>query len=434
MAVKEAVFQNAPILGEGKPRSRVHMLAALRHRNYRLFWTGQCVSVVGSWMQNVAQAWLVLELTGSAFLLGVVSAAQFAPVLLFTLFGGVVADRVPKRRLLIMTQTLMMILAFSLGLFVLTEVVRYWHVLIFALLMGTLNAVDMPARQSFIFELVGKRDLMNGIALHSSLFNAARVVGPALAGVIIARFGLAVCFLVNAVSFVAVVVQLIRIRTTGCNTAKSGRVLGEIMEGLRYVRRTPAIFFPILLLGVISICTLNFNVLVPILAREVLHQGPQGLGFLLASHGAGALAGALTLAWLSHRGPRRAFLIGGAAGLCLAQIAIAFFDLFWVAFALLSVAGWSMIVFAGTINATIQLEAADRLRARVMSIFTLVFMGLLPVGNFISGSIAHLWNVQAAFVVGSSFALVFTCGLAFWRSKPRQRQRTPAAEVSPGVS
>ncbi|MEW6573808.1 MAG: MFS transporter [Bacillota bacterium] len=414
MAVKEAAFQDVPLVGDGKPRSKPHMLAALQHPNYRLFWTGQCVSVVGTWMQNVAQAWLVLELTHSAFLLGLVGTAQFAPVLLFTLFGGVVADRVPKRHLLIITQTLMMVLAFLLGLLVLTEVVRYWHVLVFALLMGTLNAVDMPARQSFIFELVGKRDLMNGIALHSSLFNAARVVGPALAGVIIARFGLAICFLVNAATFVAVVVQLIRIRTTGRNAVKSGRVLGEIVEGLRYVRRTPAIFLPILLLSAISIFAINFNVLVPVFAREVLHRGPQGLGFLLASHGAGALAGALTLAWLSHGGPRRVLLLGGAVGLCLAQMVLALFNLFWVAMVLLSIAGWSMIVFAGTVNTTIQLAATDRLRARVMSIFTLVFMGLVPIGNFISGSIAHLWNAQVAFAAGSSFALVLTCGIAFW--------------------
>jgi MFS family permease len=189
-----------------KPHFRLRMLAALQHRNYRLYWTGQCVSFIGTWMQNVAQAWLVLELTRSAFLLGLVGAAQFAPILLFTLFGGAIADRVPKRSLIITTQAGMMILALALGLLVLTEAVRYWHVLVFAVLMGTLNAVDMPARQSFIIELVGKQDLMNGIALHSSLFNAARVVGPALGGLVIARFGLAACFLVNAISFVAVLV------------------------------------------------------------------------------------------------------------------------------------------------------------------------------------------------------------------------------------
>ena len=212
MRVNQAALDIVP---EARPPGKARPLAALRHRNYRLYWTGQCISVIGTWMQSVAQSWLVLELTNSAFLLGLVGAAQFAPILLFSLLGGVIADRVPKQRLIIITQSLMMVLALVLGLLVVTGTVHYGHVVVLAALMGTLNAVDMPARQSFIIELVGKQDLMNGIALHASLFNAARVVGPALAGLLIARFGLAVCFLLNAASFIPVLVQLLRIRLPG---------------------------------------------------------------------------------------------------------------------------------------------------------------------------------------------------------------------------
>lgn len=411
--------------GNGKkPYFRLRMLAALQHRNYRLYWTGQCVSFIGTWMQNVAQAWLVLELTRSAFLLGLVGAAQFAPILFFTLFGGAIADRVPKRSLIITTQAGMMILALVLGLLVLTEAVRYWHVLVFAALMGTLHAVDMPARQSFIIELVGKQDLMNGIALHSSLFNAARVVGPALGGLVIARFGLAACFLVNAVSFVAVLVQLFRVRVPGRHPARSGRVLGEVVEGLRYVRRTPPIFMPVLLLSVVSVFAINFNVLVPVLARETLRQGAEGLGFLLAANGVGALSGALTLAWLSHGGPRRLLLLGGAVCLCLAEVALALFQSYYLAMVLLAAAGWSMIIFAATVNSMMQLAAEDRFRGRVMSVFTLVFMGMVPVGNLISGSLAHLWGAPAAFGAGATVALLFTCGLAFrWRAREKSQAR-----------
>ena len=419
MPVNQAALDVIP---EARPPGRARPLAALRHRNYRLYWTGQCISVTGTWMQSVAQSWLVLELTDSAFLLGLVGVAQFAPILLFSLIGGVIADRVPRQRLIILTQSLMMVLALTLGILVVTETVRYEHVVCLAFLMGSLNAIDMPARQSFIIELVGKDDLMNGIALHASLFNAARVVGPALAGLLIARFGLAVCFLINAASYVPVVVQLLRIRLPGrAPRLSTGTPLRrEIAGGLRYIRETPDILLPILLLGVVSILAINFNVLVPVFARTTLQGGAQGYGFLLAALGSGALLGSLVLAWVSHAGPRRILLFAGAAGLCLAQVFLAPFKSFVAALVLLAAAGCSMMIFAGTVNTSIQLAADDRFRGRVMSVYTLVFIGVTPLGNFLAGSAAHLWGAPAAFAGGAGLALLSVAGAAFWR---RTRKR-----------
>lgn len=413
MSVSPAALDAAPAR---RPSGKARPLAALRHRNYRLYWTGQCISVIGTWMQNVAQAWLVLELTNSAFLLGLVGAAQFAPILLFSLLGGAIADRLPKRGLIILTQSVAMILAFVLGILVVTGKVRYEHVIALAALMGTVNAIDMPARQSFIIELVGKQDLMNGIALHASLFNGARIVGPALAGVIIARFGLAVCFLINAASFLAVLVQLLRIRLPGQqpHAAGNGPVLREVAEGLRYIRGTPDILLPVLLLGLVSVFAVNFNVLVPVFAREVLRRGAEGFGFLLAAHGVGALLGALTLAWVSYAGPNRRLLFGGVVGLCLAQLVLAPFKSYVAAAILLALAGWSMLVFVGTVNTSIQLAAEDRFRDRVMALYTVVFIGVTPVGNFLSGAVAHLWGAPVAFAAGSALALLCTAATVLW--------------------
>lgn len=270
--------------------------AALRHRNFRLFWTGQCVSLVGTWMQNMAQSWLVLELTHSPFLLGVVGALQFTPSLLFALVAGVIADRMPKRILLLFTQSASMLLALILGLLIFFDVVQYWQVAILAFLLGTIHTIDMPARQSFIIELVGREDLMNAIALNSFIFNAARIIGPAVAGLVITYLGIAACFFLNAASFVFVLggLLLMRLEHQAAVQEEQVDVLKDIREGLGYIRRTPIVFST----------AMNFNVLVPVFAREVLHREAQGFGFLMSAMGVGAFLGALTLAYFSHRGPR----------------------------------------------------------------------------------------------------------------------------------
>ena len=247
-------------------------LAALNHRDFRVFWSGQLVSQLGTWMQRVGQAWLVLELTNSALKLGIITALQFMPVLVFSVLAGAVVDRVVKRRLLILTQTVLMLQAAVLTALVWTGIVRYWHVAILATVYGLANAFDMPTRQSFVAELVGRRDLMNAIALNSAMFNSARLVGPAVAGLLIARFGLAQAFLFNAVSFLSVIIALGALRTDGHPQPSTGATLLEqIAGGLRYAAATPVIRFILSLLLSVSFFVINFNVLIPLITKHVLH-------------------------------------------------------------------------------------------------------------------------------------------------------------------
>ncbi|MCL6639051.1 MAG: MFS transporter [Firmicutes bacterium] len=397
---------------------------ALAHRNFRLFWTGQLVSLTGTWMQSMAQSWLVLELTGSPFLLGLVGAVQFGPFLLLSLFAGVLADRLPRRRLLLMTQSTLLLLALGLAVDVHLGLVRYWHVLVFAGLAGIANTFDMAGRQSFYVQLVGKEDLMNAIALNSSVFNAARIVGPAAAGLLTGYAGVAACFFFNALSFLAVLAGLSLMRLDDARPVPgSGRdFLGNIREGLRYTRATPGVLAPIMLMGALSIFAMNFQVLIPAFARIVLEQDARGYGFLMSAHGLGALGGALTLAALSHRGFKRGFLTGGAVGLCLFQLLLAPVRLYPLAFVLLVLTGWSLSTFSASVNTAIQLAVRDEFRGRVVSLYSLVFIGFTPIGSLISGSLARHLGVPAAMATGALAGMICAVFLS---------RRIPAAGNGP---
>lgn len=389
--------------------------AALRHRNFRLFWTGQCISLIGTWMQNVAQAWLVLQLTDSAFLLGLVAATQFVPMLVLSLVAGAVADRLPKRRLVIATQTSMMFLAAILGALTYTGAVRYWHVLVLALGLGVANTLDMPARQSFIIELVGREDLMNAIALNSSIFNAARVIGPAVGGLVMGWLGVAPCFFLNAASFGAVIIGLFLIRVNEEKPVRRHEPLWErIAEGVAYARRTPAILEPLVLMAVLSTFAMNFNVLVPTYAKHSLGLSEAGYGFLMAALGIGAFAGAIMLAFISDRGPQRALLFLGAAGLTLFQMVLALVRWFPLAFILLLFAGWSMITFTASVNTTIQLASPDELRGRIMSLYSLVFGGVIPFGSLFAGTLAGWAGPPVALAAGGGVGLLLALAASLW--------------------
>jgi len=378
------------------------LFRSLRHRNFRLFWSGQLISLIGTWMQNVGQAWLVLELTHSSFKLGVVSALQFLPMLFLSFPAGVFIDHFSKRKIIIGTQAVMLALAFTLAVLDWTGAVRYWHIVVLATLLGVANTVDMPARQAYIIEMVGKEDLMNAIALNSSVFNAARAIGPAVAGVVIAASGTAVCFFVNGLSYLAVIwaLLLMKFESAPPGGPRTYRMLQDIAEALRYIRNTPPVLITILLVAVVSVFATNFNVLVPVFARQELHKDAAGFGLLMSAFGAGALLGAFSLALMSRLGPKPVFLLGGGMGLSLFLVLIGLQRSYGITALLLALAGWSMVTFFGMANTTVQLNTEGRLRGRVMSVYTLAFGGLTPFGSIFAGTFAHWLKAPLTFALG----------------------------------
>jgi MFS family permease len=394
---------------------------ALRHRNFRLFWTGQLISLIGTWMQTTGQAWLVLELTHSALLLGLVGALQFLPVLILSLFGGVLADRLPKRTVLRFTQSFATLQAFVLWILVATGEVRLWHVLVLASLLGLTNSVDMPTRQAFVVEMVGREDLPNAIALNSSLFNMARILGPGLGGLIIAWLGVAPLFLLNAISFIPVIIGLFLIdnstlyaqvkRTRAGKDAPGQGTLQSMREGLAYVARTPSILLIITVIGVVSLFGINFNVVLPLFATDVLHVGAVGFGFISSAFGFGSLCSALWLAW-SNRRPGVTWLLYGVGIFCVLEILFALSHLYLLSLVLIAGVGFAQIAFSATANTIVQTVAPDRLRGRVMSVYMMVFAGSVPPGNLFTGGIAHLFGAPVALLAGAGLSLA--AGVVAW--------------------
>jgi MFS family permease len=383
---------------------------ALRHRNFRLFWCGQLVSLIGTWMQSVAQSWLVLELTHSSFKLGVVTALQFLPMLFLSFFTGPFIDYLDKRKIIIGSQFALMILAFTLAVLDWTGVVQYWHVVILATCLGIVNTIDMPARQSFIIEMVGREDLMNAIALNSSIFNSARAIGPAIAGMLIAGGGTASCFFINGLSFMAVLwsLSLITIKSAPQKKPPSYRIFEDIGEALQYIKNTPVVMIVIFLVAVISIFGTNFSVLVPVFTKMELNRDAAAFGFLMSSFGIGAVFGAVSLALLSRYGPQPAFLLGGGICLSIFLILIGFQKSYGLTALLLGLAGCSMVIFFGMANTTVQLNTEHRLRGRVMSIYTLTFAGFSPFGSIFAGTMAHWISAPLTFALGG-----LICGIVF---------------------
>ncbi len=400
------------------PRSLPTGLRAFRHRNFRLFYAGQAVSLVGTWMQQVAQGWLVLELTGDAFALGLVAAAQFLPVMLLGLFGGVAADAIPKRNGLVATQIASGVLALIMGVLAATGHVQVWQVLVLALALGVVNAFDMPIRQSFVVEMVGREDVANAVGFNSALFNGTRIIGPAVAGLLIAVTGVVPCFFINAASYVAVVVGLLMMRAgelidhQRAHRPRSVREVGQqLAEGLRYVRATPVILLAVCLVGTVSLLALNNQVLLPLAATDLLGGGAAIYGFLGAASGVGSLISALALA-LGQR-PTIRLLLAGAGALGLAMVLLGLSTNLAISLLVMVLAGWGLIAMAATTNTTIQLTVPDQLRGRVMSVYTTIFAGVSPIGAMFAGSLAATAGVAAALIVGGGAALVAT-GVAAW--------------------
>jgi MFS family permease len=390
-------------------------LRALNHADFRLFFIGQLISLVGSWMQTVGQSWLILTLTNSPFLLSLISTLQFLPMLLLSLVAGAVTDRFPKRKLIIGTQMALMLQALILSALVWSGHVRYWHVAVLALSLGLVNTLDMPARQSFFVEMVGKGDLMNAIALNGAMFNGARIVGPAVAGLLIARYGVGLGFFLNGISFLAVIAALFLIKAEGLPKPRTSKNMGqEIREGLQYVARTPLTFLILSLVGTVSLFVINFTVLIPLLAKQVLHQEAQGFGLLMSAMGLGALGGALTLALTGKGRPSlRSIFIPGAV-LSLAALIVAFQRQVPFAAVMLAVVGFAQILFSAGGNTLLQVTTPDELRGRVMSLYLLVFAGSTPIGAFFIGIISERWGAPAGWWSAGGLGLVSVVVIALW--------------------
>ncbi|MFH1148175.1 MAG: MFS transporter [Pseudomonadota bacterium] len=377
---------------------------ALRHRNFRLFFLGQLTSLVGSWMQSVAQGWLVLQLTNSAFALGLVGMFGYLPTLLFSFWGGAVADRNSKRRIVLTTQTVAACLAFALGLLVVFDLVRIWHIVLLAFSLGTVMAFDLPARQSFFIELVGREDLTSAIGLNSSIFNAARLIGPGIAGLIIARFGVAICFFLNSLSFLAVIAGLLRMKDAGAKEFSCRPVKGGFKDTLSFISGHREVLFVLLLVATFGILVLPYQVMLPKFARDVLRIGPRGLGFLFAANGLGALLGAIMVASKTGRSKNMLYLFSNAilfAGfIFLFSLAGEFrYALIW-----LFLAGMTMVGFLTTANASLQLSVPDERRGRIMGLYSITFLGMMPVGSLLSGSMSHYMGVTGAVAVTTVLA------------------------------
>ena len=392
---------------------------ALRHRNFQLFFSGQLISLIGTWMQTVAQSWLVYRMTGSGLLLGAVGFASQIPVFLVAPIGGITADRMNRQRVVIATQTASMILALILAGLTLTHVVQVWHIFVLAALLGVVNAFDIPGRQSFLVDMVGKEDLMNAIALNSSMFNGARVIGPAVAGVLVARLGEGWCFFANGVSYIAVIAGLMMMNVHSPARAIGASPFEHIKEGFRFVNDTAPIRALLLLLGIVSATGMPYVVLMPIFADKVLHQGGQELASLIGSHdlgavrlgilmgaaGVGALLGALTLAVRSGVKGLSKWVTVCCAGFGASLVLFSFSRIFWLSVVLLLPVGYFIMLQMASSNTLIQVMVPDALRGRVMAVYSMMFMGLAPLGALMGGALSDRLGAPRTVAIGGLAAV-----------------------------
>ncbi len=406
---------------------------ALRHRNFQLFFAGQLISLIGTWMQNVAQAWLVYRLTGSSVLLGTVAFASQIPVFLIAPLGGATADRHNRHRVIILTQAASMALAFLLAVFTLTNVVGFWSdgrphgiwiIFVLAALLGVVNAYDIPARQAFLMDMVGRDDLMNAIALNSSMFNGARVIGPAVAGVLVARLGEGWCFFANAVSYVAVIAGLLMMKVQTAARPPAGSALEHIVEGFRFVNQARPIRALLLLLALVSLVGMPYAVLMPIFAQDIFHSGARGLGLLMGATGVGALIGAITLASKQDLKGLGKWVAVCSAAFGVSLILFAYSRTFWLSAALLMPVGAAMMVEMASSNTLIQSMVPDHLRGRVMAVYSMMFMGLAPFGALFAGVAAGSFGAPLTVAIGGAASIaggaVFASRLPLMRGEARQ--------------
>lgn len=380
--------------------------SALYVRDFRLFWLGQIISLSGTWMHSVAQSWLVYSLTKSPLYLGIIASLSSLPILLFTLFGGMVADRYPKRNILIITQIMSIIPALTVAILADKNIITVWHVGIIATFLGTVNAFDVPARQAFLAEVVVKADITNAIALNSAAFNGARIVGPVIAGFIISSIGIPACFYINAVSFIPVIFALSKIKAKGVVKAYQSNIWKDIADGWRFIIIEKPVLYMMALIAVFSLFGIPYITLLPVLAGEILNVGAKGLSFLVASAGAGSFIAAMMIAFKGEIRRKDIYIPLSAFVFSLAILSIPFSRSLYLSMLFMFFAGWGIVSFLATSNSFIQHAVPDSLRGRVMSLYTLVFLGFAPVGNSIIGLAAHSFGTITSLKIFAMFCIV----------------------------
>ena len=406
-----------------QPRSRIGLrttLRALRHRNFQLFFSGQLISLIGTWMQNIAQDWLVYRLTGSSLLLGTVAFVSQIPIFLLAPVAGIVADRWNRHRIVIATQTASLVLALTLATLTLTGRIRIWEIMVLASLLGVVNAFDIPARQAFLIDMVGREDLLNAIALNSSMFNSARIIGPAIAGILVASVGEGWCFFANGISYFAVIAGLLLMRLTRhAELQKKGSPLENLIEGFRFARHTAPVRALLLLIGLVSFAAMPYTVLMPIFAGRILHGGARQLGLLMMMTGVGALLGALTLASKTGVSGLGRWVWMAASGFGTSLVFFTLSRHLWLSMALLLPTGFGMMVQMGATNTLLQVMVPDRLRGRVMSLYSMMFIGMGPIGAFVGGVVAA--RIGAPWTVAIGGVTCLAGGTIFARRLPAMR-------------
>jgi MFS family permease len=408
------------------------IIRTLSSRNFRLFFYGQGISLIGTWMQQVAMSWLLYTLTNSAFMLGLISFVARIPIFLASPLLGVLADRWNRHRIVVVTQTLSMIQALFLAFLVLTHVVHVWHLFALSLFIGIVNAMDIPSRQSFLVEMVDKKNLGNAIALNSSLVNAARLIGPSVAGILIAVVGEGVCFLINAVSYMAVIVALLMMKITPRKIERKNiPILREFREGARYAYGFAPTRAILLLLSLVSLMGMPYMVLMPVFAKSIYHQGPNGLGFLSGAAGAGALLGAVFLATRNSVLGLGRIIVMAALLFGTGLLVFSHFPLFWPSLGLLALTGFGMMVFLASSNTVLQTIVEDDKRGRLMSFYAMSFMGMAPFGGLLAGGLASRIGVQNTVLAGGVVCIVG--GLWFASSLPKLRGMVRPIYVQKGI-
>ena len=383
--------------------------ASLKHKNFRLFFTGQTISLIGTWVHQTALSWLIYDMTGSKFMLGMISALSALPMFFLSIFGGVIADRFPKIKTLLITQSVSMVLAGILAVLVLFKIYKIWHIVLISVLLGINFAVDMPVRQVFLVDIIGKEDLMNGIALNSSIVNLARVLGPAIAGIIMTKFGISWCFVINSLSFLAVIVALSYLKIPEIKIKeRTESIIQYTISGFRYVKQNKIILESMIIMAFMGIFGWSYALLIPALAKDVFSKGEQGYALLVSANGLGALLGALLVASIGDSPYKRKIMDGGIYFYSLMIFLLSLSKVYWFSLILISGAGMGLLVYFLSCTTLIQSSVEDSVRGRVMGIWALLFGGMMPLGNLFAGMFAQHFGVPATLLLCSIICPIFT--------------------------